>query len=431
MEHKQVVLVGLHLNDSRDFDRSLKEMKALAEAAGMEVVETFTQALPKMSAGYYIGTGKIEEITAYLAMTGIGTVIFDSQLSPIQLRNLSDKMSAEVIDRTNLILQIFSERARTREARLQVDYARLQYALPRLVGMHEELGRQGGTSGAMSNRGAGETKIELDRRKIEHQIHEIKKGLETVEKERATQRRQRMNSGLPRVSLVGYTNAGKSTILNAMLKSMSEDEEKQVFEKDMLFATLDTSVRKIDPGRDRLPFLLSDTVGFISNLPTTLVKAFRSTLEETKYADILLIVSDLSDPEYRSNLEVTLKTLDEIGAGEIPRLFVFNKADRVEVPRSPAISVPGIRSEDGRITMSAKNPRDIENLIDRIEEMINSRRLECTLVIPYSDGGALSSLLTSSKVEILDYTEIGTKIHGFLKADDYSRYAGYLTEADS
>lgn len=427
MEYTDAVLVGLNTDqDTLQFERSMKEMKALAEAAFLTVRETFTQSLPKMSAGYYIGTGKIEEIHAYLQMTGISVVLFDNQLSPIQLRNLSDALDAEILDRTNLILRIFSDRAKTREARLQVDYARLQYALPRLVGMHEELGRQGGTSGAMSNKGAGETKIELDRRKIEHQIHEIKKGLDIVDKERATQRKQRISSGLPRIALVGYTNAGKSTILNQLLAMYGSDEEKKVFEKDMLFATLDTTVRKIVPGKDRLPFLLSDTVGFISNLPTTLIKAFRSTLEETKYADILLIVSDLSDPEYRENLKVTMKTLDEIGAGEIPRIFVFNKSDLVKEARSAFISVPGIQKEDRRITMSAKSEEDVEKLIDLIEDGINASRKECTMLIPYTDGKALNLLMTTSKLDILEYTETGTKVHVFCKPDDYQRYQDYI-----
>ncbi len=417
-----VILVGLNLPDRKDFEVSLSEMKALAEAACMQVEETFTQALPKMNAGTYIGSGKIEEIRAYLEMTDIHTVLIDSQLSPMQLRNLSDALHAEVIDRTNLILKIFSDRARTREARLQVDYARLQYALPRLAGMHEELGRQGGTSGSMSNRGAGETKIELDRRKIEHQIHEIKKGLEVVEKERSTQRKQRMNSGLPRVALVGYTNAGKSTIMNEMLKCYGTDDEKQVFEQDMLFATLDTTVRKIVPGKDRLPFLLSDTVGFISNLPTTLVKAFRSTLEETKYADILLIVADLSDPEYRSNLDVTIRTLEEIGAGDIPRIFVFNKADKL----SDSISFHQMTERDSRITMSAKKESDIERLLTLIEQKINEARIECTMLIPYASGAVLTALMNSSELQILDYTETGTKVHVLCRQEDYSRYKEFV-----
>ncbi len=426
MELTRTVLVGLNLSDNRNFETSLQEMKALAEAAYMTVEETFTQALPKMNAGTYIGSGKIEEIHAYLEMMDIHTVLFDNQLSPMQLRNLSNALGAEVIDRTNLILKIFSDRARTREARLQVDYARLQYALPRLVGMHEELGRQGGTSGAMSNRGAGETKIELDRRKIEHQIHEIKKGLEVVEKERLTQRKQRMNAGIPRIALVGYTNAGKSTIMNEMLKIYGTDEEKQVFEQDILFATLDTTVRKIVPNKDRLPFLLSDTVGFISNLPTTLVKAFRSTLEETKYADILLIVADLSDPQYRSNLDVTIETLEDIGAGDIPRIFVFNKVDKLSEERADQISYRKITPSDGRITISAKKPSDIERLIDLIETTVNASRIECTMLIPYAAGAALTGLMNSSELQILDYTESGTKVHVFCKQEDYNRYRDYV-----
>lgn len=430
-EKKKCVLAALYTgadSQSREgFDRSVHELRALAEAADFEPQETFIQSLDKPNAGTYIGSGKIEEIRNYLSMTDVKLVIFDSQLSPIQLRNLSDALEVTVIDRTNLILRIFSDRAKTKEARLQVDYARLQYALPRLVGMHDELSRQGGTSGAMSNRGAGETKIELDRRKIEHQIHEIKKGLDVIEKERTTQRSRRMSAGIPRVSLVGYTNAGKSTLMNAMLKAYGDDPEKEVFEENMLFATLDTTVRKIDPGKNKMSFLLSDTVGFISNLPTTLVKAFRSTLDETKYANILLIVADLSDPEYRAELDVTIKTLEEIGAGEIPRIFVFNKADLAEGEHSENISYHGISEHDGRITMSAKNPDDIQRLVDEIEEMIGRSRKQVKLLIPYTDGKCLNALKNSSNLQILDYTESGTLCEGALSEEDYQRYKKYLS----
>lgn len=425
-ELTEAVLVGLNIDqDANEFNRSMAEMKSLAKAGGFTVTGTFTQTLERPNTGTYIGSGKIEEIGNYLKMTQIGTVLFDNQLTPVQMRNLSDQLKAEIIDRTGLILEIFSSRARTREARLQVEYARLEYMLPRLAGMHTELGRQGGTSGAMSNRGAGETKIELDRRRIEHRIHEIKKDLNVIENERSVQRKQRLNSTLPKIALVGYTNAGKSTILNQMLTTYGSNEKK-VLEKDMLFATLDTSVRKITPGKDRLPFLLSDTVGFISNLPTTLVKAFRSTLEETKYADILLIVSDVSDPDYKENLAVTMQTLADIGAGSIPRIFVFNKADLTDGAHSLATSVRGMRPEDGAITMSAKAGTDIERLIDLIEETINKGRIECDMLIPYNDGGALNAMMQSSQLEILDYTPEGTKIHVFCRKDDFNRYKSYI-----
>ena len=430
MDHnmtRRAALVGLNLGrSSAKFEKSMNEMAALAEAAGLEIAAVFTQSLPHANTGYYIGSGKIAEIRAYLDMTGTDLVLFDNQLTPMQLRNLSNSFHCEVLDRTALILKIFAERARTREAALQVDYARLQYLLPRLAGMHDDLGRQAGASGAMSNKGAGEKKIELDRRHIEQQMAGLRRDLEEVDRERATQRKARMRSGLPRVSLVGYTNAGKSTILNGLLSLYGSNDEKQVFEKDMLFATLDTSIRRIEPGEGCKPFLLSDTVGFIDNLPTTLVKAFRSTLEETKYADLLLIVSDLSDPDYRDNLAVTIRTLEDIGAGGIPRIFIFNKADRLEEEKSSRVSIPILTEEDGRITMSAKSEADLALLVKTIEEKINENRRECTLLIPYAEGALLSRLKKDSDMQVLEYREDGTLVRAVLKEEDYGKLRGYF-----
>ena len=430
MDHnmtRRAALVGLNLGrSSAKFEKSMNEMAALAEAAGLEIAAVFTQSLPHANTGYYIGSGKIAEIRAYLDMTGTDLVLFDNQLTPMQLRNLSNSFHCEVLDRTALILKIFAERARTREAALQVDYARLQYLLPRLAGMHDDLGRQAGASGAMSNKGSGEKKIELDRRHIEQQMAGLRRDLEEVDRERATQRKARMRSGLPRVSLVGYTNAGKSTILNGLLSLYGSNDEKQVFEKDMLFATLDTSIRRIEPGEGCKPFLLSDTVGFIDNLPTTLVKAFRSTLEETKYADLLLIVSDLSDPDYRDNLAVTIRTLEDIGAGGIPRIFIFNKADRLEEEKSSRVSIPILTEEDGRITMSAKSEADLALLVKTIEEKINENRRECTLLIPYAEGALLSRLKKDADMQVLNYLEDGTLVKAVLKEEDYGKLRGYF-----
>ena len=422
------VLIGLNVNNQKGFEKSLAEMKALAEAGGFEVLETFVQSLPRVNTGYYIGSGKIQEIKAYLEMSGAQTVLADSQLTPMQLRNLGDAFDCEVLDRTALILRIFSERARTREANLQVEYARLEYMLPRLAGLHSELGRQAGTSGSMSSRGAGEKKIELDRRHIEARMAELRRELEEVNRERTTQRSRRLRTGLPRVSLVGYTNAGKSTVLNGMLRAFGGDEGKQVFEEDMLFATLDTTVRRIEPGNDRKPFLLSDTVGFIDRLPTTLVKAFRSTLEEAKFADVLVIVSDISDPKYRENLEVTVRTLTDIGAGGIPRLYVFNKADKVTDFRSDAVSVPCITGADARITISAKSPADIERLADAIGKLVNAGRYDCELLIPYDQGGILNALKERSDLTILDYAPEGTRVRALLSPEDFARYQTYVTQ---
>jgi GTP-binding protein HflX len=356
---ERALLLGVNLNDGEDFERSMEELASLAEACGMEVADQITQNLPRPHSALYMGKGKLEEIAVYLEHQSIDVLIFDRPLSPSQLRNLQGILDYPILDRTTLILEIFATRAQTREARLQVEYARLQYVLPRLVGMHKALSRQGGGSG-LANKGAGETKLELDRRKIEKRLSELRKELEKIERERETQRKQRKGSGIPRVALVGYTNAGKSTIMNRMLDKYTRDASKKVFEKDMLFATLDTTVRRISTGRGK-DFLLSDTVGFIHQLPAGLVKAFRSTLEEAKEADLLLHVLDYSDENYRTQRQVTEETLKELGAGNIPVIYVYNKADLC----MDGQKLPVIR--DDRIYMSAKNGQGIAELTEMIQ----------------------------------------------------------------
>ena len=293
---ERALLVGVDTGEEVDFERSMAELKSLAEACNMQVVGLITQKMATINKALYVGTGKVAEIKEFVAECEAQVVIFDNALSPSQIRNLQDALDMPILDRTTLILDIFAIRAQTREAKLQVETARLQYLLPRLVGMHEALSRQGGASGSMSNKGTGEKKLELDRRKIEHRISELRKELDAVEVDRQTQRKKRMNSRVPQVALVGYTNAGKSTVMNRMVEAYNGNEEKKVLEKDMLFATLETSVRTIETG-DNKPFFLVDTVGFIHKLPHGLVKAFHSTLEEVKYADLLIQVVDFSDPQ--------------------------------------------------------------------------------------------------------------------------------------
>lgn len=310
----------------------------------------------------YMGKGKLSEVKAYLEQHPVDVVIFDRSLSPSQLRNLEQILDCAILDRTSLILEIFAERARTREARLQVESARLQYVLPRLTGMHKALSRQVGGSG-VSNKGAGEKKLELDRRRIEKRMAELRRELDQIAKERETQRRRRQGSGILRVALVGYTNAGKSTLMNHMLDRYTRDDSRKVLEKDMLFATLDTTVRRIHMGQGK-EFLLSDTVGFIHQLPTGLVKAFRSTLEEAREADLLLHVLDYSDESCRHQKEVTEETLKELGAGDIPVIYVYNKADLKETEDGEKRKLPKI--QDNRIYMSAKTGEGIPELADMI-----------------------------------------------------------------
>ena len=426
----RAVLVGLNTGISAsDFDRSMDELKELVKAIDIEAALTVTQSLPSPDRSTYIGSGKVEEIAASLDMFDIDLVVVDGALSPMQARNLEKALDTEVIDRTGLILQIFARRAKTREACLQVEFAQLQYMLPRLAHMRTSLSRQGGGSGRLSNKGSGEKQLELDRRRIEHRMAELRRDLEGIQKERDTQRGRRMRSGLPEVALVGYTNAGKSTILNGLidLYGATNAEDKQVFEKDMLFATLDTSVRKIEP-KDHRPFLLTDTVGFISDLPHDLVKAFRSTIEEAKFADLLLQVIDFSDPEYRHHMEVTQQTLQEIGAGEIPVIYVFNKSDilKDEQMESGSLPIEFPRTGADRVYISAKDKESLDTLIEVIDKKFAEEETEVEMLLPYKEGAILGELNSRGLVRSSEYQEDGVLVKALLTAKDISKYQEYM-----
>ena len=424
---QKAILVGVNLNENLDFDHSMEELENLAEACEIEAAAQVVQNLPMVNNAFYIGTGKVEEVKNLVSMLDADCVIFDNSLTPSQQRNLQNQLEVPVWDRTNLILEIFDRRARTKEARLQVESANLQYLLPRLVGMRDALSRQGGGAGAggaagagggLSNKGAGEKKLELDRRRIEKRISELNRELKVMEKDRETQRKRRKESELPSVALVGYTNAGKSTLMNKMLDIWMGDTEKKVLEKDMLFATLDTTVRRISPGDNR-DFLLSDTVGFISQLPHTLVKAFRSTLEEACTADLLLQVVDFSDPHHREQMEVTQETLKELQAGQIPCLYVMNKADLVmEESELPKVS-------GDRIYLSAKQGIGLAELLELIQKKLFGDYRECTFLIPYTDGAAVSRLQEQALVRSISYEADGVLISVSCKESDAGRYAAY------
>lgn len=410
-------LVGVNVGDNSDYERSMAELQELAKACQMEVVGKAEQNLPSVNQAFYVGTGKVDEIKAAASMLGAEIVIFDNSLTPSQLRNLQNRLELTIMDRTNLILEIFSKRAKTKEARMQVEIASLQYALPRLIGMGEVLSRQGGTSGGMSNKGAGEKKLELDRRRINHRITELNRELKNIEVERSTQRKQRQASGIPLVALVGYTNAGKSTLLNRMVDEYVKEEGRKVMAKDMLFATLDTTVRKITP-QGRQPFLMSDTVGFISNLPHHLVKAFRSTLDEVKYADLLLHVIDYSDPEYQEQIKVTRETLKDLGADHIPCISVFNKADR-ELSELPVVL-------EDKIYMSAKEGIGQEELIQMIYDKVFQGHVQCTMMIPYDKGNLVSYFQKEGMAREVSYEAEGTKVTLLCPVKDYEKYKEYV-----
>lgn len=416
---ERVILAGLDLDDGRNFACSMEELEELAKAADMEVVGAMSQRASAVNKAFYIGTGKVEQVRQLAAESGADLVIFDNALSPMQLRNLQKELELAVMDRTTLILEIFSKRARTREAKLQVETASLQYMLPRLVGLHDALSRQGGASGSMSSKGAGEKKLELDRRHIEARLAALRRELARVEKDRETQRKQRLKSAVPSVSLVGYTNAGKSTVMNALIDRYTCGEEKKVLEKDMLFATLDTTVRKME-GEGGKSFLLSDTVGFIDELPHNLVKAFRSTLEEVKNADLLLHVIDYSDESYREHMKVTEKTLEELGAGKIPVICVFNKLDL----KAGEEEYPRIAGNN--IFMAAGKGAGIEELVSLIEKNLFGKRKEYELMIPYTAGGVFSDLSGKAYVKAYEYREAGIYVRAALDEEMAGRYKKYV-----
>ena len=417
-EKERALLVGVNINDDEYFFKEVNELRELAKACNMEPVELVVQNLSSINSAFYVGVGKLDEIKDKIKELDIDIVIFNNELTPSQLKNIEQKLDIAVLDKTALILEIFNIRAKTKEAKLQVEVARLKYMLPRLVGLHKALGRQGGGSG-LSNKGSGEKKIELDRRIIEARISKLNKELEQISKTRETQSKQREKSSIPLVSMVGYTNAGKSTLLNDFVELSGEDEDKKVFEEDMLFATLETSVRKIKL-KDNKEFLLSDTVGFIKSLPHELIKAFRSTLEEVKHADLLLHVIDFSDDDYEENIRVTENTLKIIGAQDIPVIYVYNKSE-LKKEKFPVVS-------DNSIYISAKNKIGIYELLELINKTIFKEYKSCCMLIPYDKGNILSFFNEMYNIKNTDYLEEGTKIEFDCSLKDYDKYKEYLIE---
>ena len=405
----RVVLLSLDLG-AFDPVRSLDELAALAEANGMEAVATVSQKRSAPEAGTLLGEGKVAEARLVCLNTEAVAAIFDGELTGSQIRNLSAGLQVEVLDRTMLILEIFKARATTNEGKLQTELATLRYQLPRLQGLGEALSRQGGggTGGGGARRGAGETKLELDRRHLHSRIEHLEGRLAEIEKRRGETRRARRKNGVPVIALVGYTNVGKSSLLNALCGA-------EIFEADMLFATLDPTARKLTLPSG-LAVVLVDTVGFVSRLPHHLVKAFQSTLEEAAYADIILKVADASDPAAPEQLAVTDEVLGGLDCGDVPQLVVYNKCDRGSlVPFDPNI-----------LLTSAKTGRGLPELLQKLDEVLAHRVRSIEVLLPYDKLALADILRTRGSVACEEYREGGVYYRATVKVDDLHRFEAYF-----
>ena len=405
------ILVGLRLEE--DITDSMEELEGLAEAAGASVLGQMIQAADRPNTATLIGKGKVEELAELVKAMEADMVVFNDELTGMQLRNLEDALGVRVIDRTILILDIFASRASSREGKLQVELAQLKYRLPRLTGFGKSLSRLGGGIGT---RGPGEKKLETDRRHIERRMTDIKAELSQLKNTRSVQRSRREKNRIPVVALIGYTNSGKSALMNRLL-SVAERDGKTVFEKDMLFATLDVQQRKVDLENGR-QFILIDTVGFVSKLPHSLVEAFKATLEEVTYADLLLHVVDASYENYGFHIQVTDKVMEEIGAGNKEKILVFNKID---LPHDHIIPEAGREN----IEISAKEGTNLDALIEKIEEKIFGDMVDANFLIPYDRGDLTSYLCEEAEVKATDYRENGTYLEVSLKEADYRRMKEY------
>lgn len=393
-------MVGTYTDNENEFLYSMEELKNLAKSCNLDIFGIVSQNIKSINAKTYLGSGKVKEIKEIVEFNNIDVIVMNDNLSPSQTRNIQDIVNCRIIDRVMLILDIFAKRAKTKEAMLQVEIAQLKYILPRINLLSKNFDERLGL------RGPGETKYELDRRKIEKRISVLESDLKDMVLDRQIQRRKRLKKEIPIVSLVGYTNSGKSTILNVLL----DNEDKQVYADDLLFATLETTTRQIILENNK-KFLLTDTVGFVSNLPHQLIKAFRSTLEEVKEADLLLHVIDISNPFYQKQKQVTEKVLQELGVKDIPKINVYNKIDKME----------SIKIEDG-IFISAKTRQNIDKLITEISRQIFTNYKTVKMLIPYNKGQIYNYLKENANVIETKYCDEGINVLVELSEHLYNKY---------
>lgn len=397
---------------------SLEELRQLAETAGAVVKAKFFQKRPKPDPGYFIGRGKVQELALFAQQEDIDVCIFDEELSPAQQRNLEQALGIKVLDRTALILDIFAQRARTNEGKLQVELAQMQYTLPRIMGQGLSLSRLGGGIGT---RGPGETKLETDRRTIRDRIAYIKDSIDKVQNVRKLHRAKRSKNQIPSISLVGYTNAGKSTLLNVLTRS-------EVYARDQLFATLDPTTRQLRLP-DKRQAILTDTVGFIQRLPHQLVAAFKSTLEETLDADLLLHIVDVSHPLYKEQSEAVYKVLAEIGAQDKPVLCVYNKIDKLG-PESSGL-LEQLQHRQDTICISAKQQIGLEELLTAITSHLKLKSIELKLLIPYSDSAAAARMHVIGTVLSEEYSDQGTVMLVRVDTADAGQCEKYLIKGQN
>jgi len=405
IKNSRAVLVALCRDnaDMAETEKSLDELARLLDTAGGEVFARLIQTKDTPDVRTVIGSGKVKELKEICESNEIDLVIFDGDLSPSQIRNLEDELeNVSVIDRSMLILDIFALHATTGEGKLQVELAQLKYTAPRLIGKGNELSRLGGGIGT---RGPGESKLESDKRHMKRRITALEEELRELEKNRMTMRASRDRSGIPKVAIVGYTNAGKSTLLNRLTDA-------GILAEDKLFATLDPTTRKYTlPSGESV--LLTDTVGFIRKLPHHLVKAFKSTLDEAVYADILIVLSDVSDEEYPAQLHVTREILGELGASDKPTIYVFNKCDKgVAAPVSSVINTESER----HVMLSAKEGEGVEALVTLIDEILHESKTRAVFVIPNAEQGALNTLYKNATVESIEYGDSAVTVTAIVDA---------------